>query len=88
MAVKKKSRARKKSGNKGLVLQKAVKRPGRMTAWCKKHGFSGPSCTCLKRAKAEAQRRGDRSLLSAAVLGMRLKKCAGYALEKKGKRKK
>lgn len=90
MATKKRSTKRRKgkTGNEGLNLQKAIKRPGRMTEWCKKHGYASATCSCLQKAKAMAQKKGDRSLLGAATLGLRLKGCRGYTLDKKGKRKK
>jgi len=69
----------KKSGNKKWI-QKAVKRPGRMERWCKRNGYSSVTCECLRKAKAVAKKRGDKSLMSAANLGMRFKKCGKASL--------
>lgn len=88
MAKKKSTKRKGKTGNEGLNLKRAIKRPGRMTEWCKKHGYASATCSCLAKAKAMAQKRKDRSLLSAATLGMRLKGCRGYALDKKGGKRK
>lgn len=76
-------RSRGKTGNEGLSLKKAIKRPGRMTEWCKRRGYGSATCACLKEAKRVAKSKGDRSLMSAANLGMRLKKCGGMRLDKR-----
>lgn len=36
---------------KKLWIQRAVKKPGRFTAWCKRNGFSGPTMACIAKAK-------------------------------------
>jgi len=77
-----------RTGNEGLNLKKAIKRPGRMTEWCKRHGYGSATCSCLKKAKQVAQQKKDRSLLSAANLGMRLKGCGGMKLDKRGRKRK
>ena len=81
---KKKAQSRGKTGDEGLNLKKAIRRPGRMKAWCARNGYAAVTCACLKKALATAKRRGDTSLRGAALLGMRFKKCGGYKLDKKG----
>jgi len=69
-------------------VQKAIKRPGAATAWCKKRGYAGSTCQCLQRMLNEGKRRNDRTLISRATLGMRLKGCSGVSgvIRKRGKR--
>jgi len=55
-------------------IQKAVKREGAFTAWCKKHGFSGPTWACIKKAKAIAKKRKDKKLMGQANFAARAKR--------------
>ncbi len=51
-------------------IQKAVKKPGRFTAWCKRQGFSGPTKACI----AKAKRSKSKSVRGMAVFAERAKK--------------
>ena len=61
-------RARKKKW-----IQKAVKRPGAMTAWCNRRGFDGVTDSCLALAKKVAKKRKDKRLMGEAVLAKRFR---------------
>ncbi len=52
--------------------QKAVpaSHKGRFTAWCKAHGFSGPSVSCIVAAK----KTGDKEVIGMATFAERAKK--------------
>lgn len=54
-------------------IQKAIKRPGRMTRECRKRGYESATCECMREI---AKTTKSRSLRSAAYLGLRLKKCS------------
>ena len=71
-------------------LQKAIKRPGAATEWCKRRGYRGATCTCLREMLRIGKKRNDRKLISRATLGMRLKGCSGVrgTITKKRKKKK
>ena len=56
-------------------IQTAVRRPGRMTAYCKRKGYAKASYKCLR----EALKSKDASVRAAARLGLRLK-----AMHKRG----
>lgn len=56
-------------------LQKAIKKPDRMTRLCKRMWYTKATCECLQKIKAQAKKKKNRSLLSAAILGLRLKGC-------------
>ena len=43
---------------------------GRFTAWCKRHGFSGPTRACIEVARKSK----DRSVRSMAIFAERAKK--------------
>ena len=43
---------------------------GRFTAWCKRHGFIGPTKACIEAAKKSK----DRSVRSMAIFAERAKK--------------
>jgi len=55
-------------------IQRAVKRPGAFTAWCKKHGFSGPTKACIVYAKKVAKKTGNKSLMGQALFAQKAKK--------------
>jgi len=71
-------------------LQKAIKRPGAATEWCKRRGYSGATCECLRKMLRIGEQRNDRTLIGRATLGMRLKGCSGVKgkIAKKRKRSK
>lgn len=54
-------------------IQGAIKRPGRTTRWCKRHGYKGVTKACLMDMKRTAKKRHDKSLLGAAVFAWRRK---------------
>ena len=54
-------------------IQGAIKRPGRIKRLCKRLGHRSVSKSCLDEIIRRAKKRGDRSLLSAALLAKRLK---------------
>ena len=54
-------------------LQKAIKKEGAFTKWCKAHGFSGVTKACIEKAKAVAKKTKNRTLLGRALLAYRLK---------------
>ena len=55
-------------------IQKAIKHPGSFTAWCKRHGFSGATQSCIAKAIQVAKQTGNKTLLRRAVLAKTLKK--------------
>lgn len=55
-------------------LQTAIKRPGRMRDACKRRGHTGATCKCMREIVKTTK---DRSLKSAAILGLRLRGCSG-----------
>ena len=62
------------AAKKKSAKRKMVKRPGTFTAWCKRHGFSGPSKACA----CAALRRGNSTVKKKAqfYFGMVLKQKA------------
>ena len=54
-------------------IQKAVKRPGAFTAWCKAHGFDGVTDSCIAQAKKIAKKRKDKKLMGQANLAKRFR---------------
>ena len=69
-AARRKRRGRRKRVKKWI--QKAVPRShkGKFTAWCKRHGFSGPTMACIRAAK----RTHKRSIVGMATFAQRAKK--------------
>lgn len=57
-------------------IQKAIKKPGAFTAWCKRQGFSGATESCIEKAIAVAKRTGNKTLLRRAYLARTLKRLA------------
>ena len=55
-------------------IQRAIKRPGAMTEWCKQRGYDGVTDGCLAEAKAVARKRKDKTLMGRAVLAERFRK--------------
>ena len=57
----------------GKWLQRAIKKPGSFTAYCKRHGFGGVTMGCIQYALKQAKKTGDSSLRGKALLAKRLK---------------
>ena len=55
-------------------IQKAVKRPGRLTRACKQRGYQKATCECADEIIKTTK---DKSLKSAAILGKRFMGCPG-----------
>jgi hypothetical protein len=47
--AKAKRKSLKKAGKSGIVIK--PQNEGKFTAWCKRHGFSGPNSDCIAAAK-------------------------------------
>jgi len=89
---KKTTKRRKKPSQKKKkkFIQKAIKRPGRLREMAKREGAITKdgkiSTVWLRKKKAEAQRRGDTSLVAAINLALRFK--SGDLSKKSRKRRK
>jgi len=68
-------------------IQKAVKRPGRLTRACKKRGYKKATCACANEIIKTTE---DKSLKSAAILGKRFMGCPSTKgiIRRKHKRRK
>ena len=55
-------------------IQKAIKRPGRLTRACRRRGYKKATCACADEIIATTK---NKSLKSAAILGKRLMGCKG-----------
>ena len=58
-------------------MQKAVKRPGAFTAWCKRHGYGSATHACIAHARKVAKKTGNTRLGRQAVLARTFKKHGG-----------
>lgn len=57
-------------------IQKAVKpsEKGKFTAWCKSHGFDGPTSECIAAARKMGMEKDDKHLIGMAMFAKRAKK--------------
>ncbi len=63
----------KASKRKRKWIQKAIKRPGRITRLCQQMGHKKVTEACLEKLKKRAKKTGDRSLMSAVNLAKRFR---------------
>lgn len=55
-------------------IQKAIKKLGSFTAWCKRRGYDKASYSCIEEAIRVAKKTGNKTLLRRAYLARTLKK--------------